>query len=326
MPRSPPPPLNEPRMDVVAAAWHKVANGADSVTLSDLVDAHDAGRHPRVLDGNMSLGQAREIIRKQFADLPDGVVTFAEFLQYHVKMSNEVDRSRSIDRDGTFVNNVVTMWRLDKDSAKAMQPTGIIATTLECPVGLKRTRNMDLVWTDPADRSGLIAFRGAVKTRFARADLPENIRGHFAYADEITDRTVKQSPSRSAVMTALSIVWTVDGTARGFREVVSPNVDQAQLPETLKSVIIHHDEAERTYTHVEWLPLAEVYNPAYQKSSEAFGQSAYDSAQQVLELKKKVYDGTSCGIAWHGHTGKFTDSFNGGPTRFSGLNTAPSRR
>jgi hypothetical protein len=56
-----------------------------------------------------------------------------------------------------------------------------------------------------------IAFRGAVKTRLRRP--PRNIRGHFAYADEITDRTEEQSPSRSAVMTALRIVWTVDGTA-----------------------------------------------------------------------------------------------------------------
>jgi hypothetical protein len=329
MPRAPPPPLSEPRMEVVLAAWNKVASGEDRVNLSQLLQAYDAARHPRVLDGNMSVGQAKEVVARHFeASVADGVVSWEDFLQYHVRMSNEIDRGRSVDRDGTFVNIVVNSWKLDKDPETAMQPTGVIPSTLDCPVGLKRTRNMDLVWLDGSREKTFLAYRGAVKTRFARRDLPAHIRGHFAFADEIPlDWTVKPSPSRSAVITPHSIVWVDEATgeARGLKELVYPNVDLGLVPEGLRAVLMNHHDAEAKYGKVHWLALEQAYNPAYQKSSEVYGVGAKESAHDVLDLKKKAWEGNNCGAAWHGHTGKFTDSFNGGPYSFSGLNTATRR-
>lgn len=324
MPRAPPPPLNETRMSVVEAAWHKIAQDEDRVPLDKLKAAFDASRHPRVLDGNMSVGQAKEIIARHFDSVPDGVVTWEEFLQYHVRMSKEVDRSRDLDRDGTFVSIVVREWRLDKDPELAMQPTGIIPSTLDCPEGLKRTRNMDLVWSDPAKPGAFLAFKGAAKSRFARRDIPAHIRGHFAYADEMSDMTVKACVARSAFLSPLCIVWADEaGQAKGFRGVISQNIERAQLPEALRNAIMPEDDAVKAFGAIEWLPLEEVYNPTYQKSSQSFGVGAQQSAENVLTLKRKVYQGDNCGLAWHGHTGKFTDGFNGGPYKFSGLNTAP---
>ena len=317
-------------MDVVEAAWYKVSGGAEQVPVARVKEAYDASRHPRVLDGVMSVGQAQEVVARAFDTVPDGVVTWAEFLQYHVKMSAEVDRGRSVDRDGTFVGIVVQQWSLDKDPNSAMQPTGIIPSTLECPKGLKRTQNMHLVWADASGNAGpkaLIGFKAAVKTRFARGDLPAEIRGHFAFPDEVADYTLKGAVARSALLSPLSIVWRDEatGAAKGFKEVVSQNIDLAQLPETLRAFVLPHTDAEAVYGAVEWLTLAEPYNPMYKKSSEAFGEAAEESAKDVLTLKRKVWEGTNCGLAWHGHTGKFTDGFNGGPGRASGLNTATTR-
>lgn len=317
-------------MDVVQAAWHKVAGGADRASLETLKAAYDASRHPRVLDGNMAIGQAKEIVARHFDTVADGNVTWDEFLQYHVRMSHEVDRGRSVDRDGTFVAVVVQQWRLDKDAAEAMRPTGIIPSTLDCPQGLKQTRNLDLVWPASEDGSngGLRTFKSVVKSRFGRRVLPEHLRGYFAYLQEevSADVPVKACTARSAFLSPLSIVWkNSTGGSSGLKEVVSPNVELAQLPADLREAIMPHADAEKLHGPVNWLALEAVYNPTYKKSSDAFGVGAQESASEVLALKRKVFEGTNCGQSWHGHTGKFTDSFHGGPYSFSGLNTASRR-
>jgi len=166
-----------------------------------------------------------------------------------------------------------------------------------------------------------------VKTRFSRSILSPAVRGYFAFADELTDFTVKACVARSALLSPLSIVWVDEPSNRavGFKEVISPNIDLAQLPEGLQDVVMTDDAAEKLHGAVEWLPLVTPFNPMYTKSSEAFGQGAADQAQEVLNLKRKVWEGTNCGVAWHGHTGKFTDGFNGGAQPSSGLNTASRR-
>jgi hypothetical protein len=324
MPRAPPPPLTPPRMETVEAAWLKVAGGADSVTTTALKAAYDARRHPRVLDGNMSIIQAEEALLRQFEGAEDGIITWKEFLQYHIKVSNEVDRSRSLDRETTFLNIVAMAWRLDKDPNAALSPTGIIPLTLECPTGLAATKNLDLVW--PSSEPGvLFGFKGVVKCRFGRSSLPEDIRGCFAFQDELVNFTVKYPVSRSVLIAPVSIVWTDESTGQivGLRDVVTPNADLNQVPDFLRSRMMQADEAIRLYgSAINWLPLAQAYNPTYKKSSESVGVAVDDHARDVLDLKKRVFEGTNCGVAWHGHTGKFTDSFNGGPYKNSSLNTA----
>jgi len=324
MPRPPAPPLPSGRLEAVETAWAKVSQGAETVTLDQLTQAYDAARHPRVLDGNMSVIQAREALLRQFENIEDGTVGWPQFLAYHVKVSNEVDRSRSLDREGSFLSIVALAWRLDQDPNAALEPTGIIPTTLDCPTGLAATKNLDLVW--PED-GVLYAFKGTIKCRFARSLLPPSIRGCFAFQEELTGFTVKTRLSRSALIAPLSIVWLNNETGEvfGLRDVVAPNVDVPQLPSYLQDVLLQADAATKRYGNITWLELARAYNPMYKKSSEAFGVGTAEHALDVVTLKKAVFEGTACGLAWHGHTGKFTDSFNGGPYKFSGLNTVKTK-
>lgn len=319
----PDPSLTSARFDVVAAAWQKLnPEDAPSITLDALKAGYDASRHPRVLDGTMAIGQAKNVVAHHFDTVPDGVVTWNEFLQFHVKMSLEVDRSRALDRDSTFTMLVTQMWKLDEEEERALHPTRIFPITMSAPTGLLATKSMDLLWPNPDVPGGLLGFRGVVRPRFGRADLPSQLQGYFAFADEVANRDVKTVVERATLMSSLSIVWRIEsGELVGFKDVVSPNISVGKLPDELKDVILTEADAEKLGP-VCWLPLKEPYNPTYKKSSQSFGVGAEQSAGDVLALKKKVWEGNNCGLAWHGHTGKFTDDFKGGAYRNSSFNTS----
>jgi len=259
------------------------------------------------------------MIAHHFDAVPDAIVTWQEFLQYHCRMSIEVDRSRSIDRDAWFIRVVERAWRLDQNPDDALEPTGVFPETLDAPKGLAQTRNMDLLWPDEKKPGALKGYKVAVKPTFARKDMPKAIRGYFTLQSETETIPKTFLPPRGALLPPMSIVFErEDGPAAMIVDVVSSNVDPSELPPALRAIILTRDEA--TARGATPLVQQKLFNPIYKKSSEVFGEGSDARAQEVLELKRKAFAGDNAGQIWLGRTGKFSDEFRGGVYRNDSLN------
>jgi len=83
-------------------------NGDGTVRLDDIAKLYDVSKHPRVISG---ASDPREIYLTFMSlwdtQVPDGIVTFDEFLDYYR------DISASYDDDAAFVAMMKSAWRLE---------------------------------------------------------------------------------------------------------------------------------------------------------------------------------------------------------------------
>ena len=303
--------LKPNRMEVVAQAFQKLdTDGSGEVGFEEALAAYDVGRHPLVMEGVMSPTMAVEALIRQFepcAAARNGKISFDEFVAYYTKVSQEVDRSHAVDKEGFFRDLVRMAWRLDEDEKPVLAATNIIPATLELPSGLARAKNMDLVFPSESGL-GLVGFRGAVKTVFARGDVPECLRGYFALYGELERVPVSYLPVRAATLPPYDFVWpTEDGQWTGYKGVINSNVNLAAMPEDLRCLIKTREES--AHLGVLYQQVAEVVvNPHYRKSSDIYGSGTEAECARLSELKRNTFNGKAAGTRYLGRTGKFTNN------------------
>uniref|UniRef100_T1J5A4 EF-hand domain-containing protein n=1 Tax=Strigamia maritima TaxID=126957 RepID=T1J5A4_STRMM len=102
------PPMSQPRVDLVAAAFKKLDKTGDGViTTDDLRGVYNVKSNPKFVNGEMT----QEQIFRQFLDNfdskdKDGVVTSEEFLNYYAGVS------ASVDSDVYFDLMMRNAWKL----------------------------------------------------------------------------------------------------------------------------------------------------------------------------------------------------------------------
>ena len=82
-------------------------NQSGTVTLDDIAKLYDASHHPEVVNGTAS---AKDVYMQYMSlwdtQVPDGIVTLAEFMEYFR------DVSASIDSDEYFATMMKSAWKL----------------------------------------------------------------------------------------------------------------------------------------------------------------------------------------------------------------------
>lgn len=331
--------LSPRRLVVVERAFKKFdVDGSGVVDLADMERLYDVSRHPAVVSGSMPASLVREMFLNNFEDVKtrDGKVTWAEFQNYYLKMSAEVDRGREIDKDAFFELIVTRAWRLDEDALPVVPSTGLRLQSLEMCEGFAASVPLDLVWKDAAS-GRLVGYRGVVKNVFARKCLPECLRGHMALQPESVEQGVTYlQPPTGCLLPPYDLIWSTaaDGstapagssagttsasTLRGLAGVVLSKVDLPSVPEPLRSYIFPAAKA-KLLRNVNYLPVREGFNPVYKKTSHAIGIGATEQAEATCRMKAAYYSGNGCGQVYCGRVGKFTDTFQGGPYTNSSLN------
>jgi hypothetical protein len=314
--------LKPARKEVVVQAFQKLdRDGSGEISFEEALAAYDVSRHPLVQEGVMSPTMAVEALIRQFepsAQARDGKISWEEFETYYLKVSQEVDRGHSVDKEGFFRNLVRKAWRLDEDEKPILATTNIIPDTLGLPSGLARAKNMDLVFPSESGL-GLQGFRGAVKTVFARGDIPECLRGYFALHGELERIPVSFLPVRAATLPPYDFVWpTEDGTWTGYKGVINSNVNLAAMPEDLRCLVRTQQESA-SLGAVYQQSAPQVANPHFRKSSDIYGEGTEVECAKLADLKRNTFNGKAAGTRYLGRTGKFT---NGAPppSAGSGLN------
>ena len=176
---------------------------------------------------------------------------------------------------------------------------------------------MHLIWVDEK-RGTLVGFKGVVLPSFARKDLPEFLRGYFAFPREVEGRHVHFFPPQPAVHPPYDLSWKDESeNFYGVRGVVASNVDIGCLPEQLAAAVVTSNVADARRTT--FLSDIKPLNPTYMRSSDAIGIAADREALRLLELKQKASQNVP-GFVHAGRSGKFTATFAGGMPLASGFN------
>merc|ERR1711865_474471 len=101
--------LNEIRETIVRMAFKKLdKNGSGEVTVDDLRGVYDCSKHPAVKNGSKKEDEVlSEFLTKfEVKCIPDGTVTWDEFLHYYKLMSND------IPNDDYFVLLLRKAWQI----------------------------------------------------------------------------------------------------------------------------------------------------------------------------------------------------------------------
>jgi len=101
--------LSDSRKAWIRKAYQKLdVNGDGSVNLDDIARLYDVSKHPRVISGE---SDPKEIYLTFMSlwdtQVPDGIVTFDEFLDYFR------DVSASYDSDEAFIAMMISAWKLE---------------------------------------------------------------------------------------------------------------------------------------------------------------------------------------------------------------------
>jgi len=101
--------LNEIRETIVRMAFKKLdKNGSGEITVDDLRGVYDCSKHPAVKNGSKTEDEVLSEFLLKFEDkcIPDGTVTWEEFLRYYKHMSND------IPNDDYFVLLLRKAWQI----------------------------------------------------------------------------------------------------------------------------------------------------------------------------------------------------------------------
>lgn len=311
------------RREIVEAAFARFdPQGTGFAPYDALVAAYDVAKHPTVALGDMAPSAARQILANQIkpsADANNGNVAFEDFVMFHQKMSNEVDKLREKDLDYYYVTLVSNLWNVN---TLRIPPTNIIPVTFQLPTGLLATRNLDLIWVDESSGK-LVGYRGVVKPCFARKVLPESLQGHVAFVDELRGTSVTYLPPQPAVQPPYDLVWGQDEKLFGLEGLILSNVDLSQLPAALTAHVIPSKDAKGLA--VQYVNESTFENPTYKTSNSKFGYNAEEYTRRLNEEKLKTLTGQNPVGVEAGRSGAFTAMFGGGMPQAAGLNFTLTR-
>ena len=101
--------LNDYRRSYIKQAYQKLdVNRDGSVKLDDIAKLYDVSKNPDVLSGKKDPKEVYlEFMRQWDTQVPDGIITFSEFLEYFSFIS------ASIDSDQYFAEMMKSAWKLD---------------------------------------------------------------------------------------------------------------------------------------------------------------------------------------------------------------------
>lgn len=308
------------RQAIVEAAFLKFDPTATGfVPLQTLTDTYNATSHPHVSLGDLAPSVAKKAMVAALtpsANQHNGSVAVEDFYLFHERMSAEVDAMKVRAADSFYHKLVDGLWGV---STVRLLPTGIVPLTVYFPEGILATQKMDLLWRD--EKSGaLVGYKNVVRPQFARAWLPEAIRGSFAFPEETKGTAVTYLQSQPALQPPYSIVWDGASGKEGLQDIVVSNVDLDVLPEYLRAIILSAKEAAAVKSQVEFLRPPTVSNPMYRTSNSHFGKGADEATIKVQQEKTQALTGQNPVGVFAGRIGKFSGTFAGGMPSASGLN------
>lgn len=110
-------PMNKKRVALVKRAYKKLdKDGSGQVDFNDICDVYDAKRHPAVLEGRKTerqvLNEFLATFEMALSEVPDGIVTEDEFLEYYTSIS------ASIDNEDYFEQMINSSWNIDGDASQ----------------------------------------------------------------------------------------------------------------------------------------------------------------------------------------------------------------
>ena len=110
-------PMNKNRVALVKRAYQKLdKDGSGQVDYNDICDVYNAKKHPAVLEGRKTERQILEEFLATFemalSEVPDGIVTPEEFLEYYTAIS------ASIDNEDYFEQMINSSWNISGDAAQ----------------------------------------------------------------------------------------------------------------------------------------------------------------------------------------------------------------
>lgn len=289
--------------------------GDGLLDLDDIYRVFDTSHHPRVRNGEMASSAVRDILTHQFAEgaRVDGGVSFHVFMRFHERMALEAEEERVADKEAFLTDVIVGVWRL----GDLLEPTLIRpAISLdEYPRGVYGTRLMSLVWPDPDSPPGafvLRVVRDVVQPIFRRGDLPPELRGFFAYPEELAGMKLIDVPVQISLQRWLDFVWEyAEGKHATVPGIISARVDLDNLPEYLRSLVFE-PSATKELPSPQLIPTSKMFNPMYRRTSDGYGYGVMEEVKRVHLWKCRTFDGTVCGLIYHGHVGKFTKTHAGG--------------
>jgi len=110
-------PMGKVRISLVKRAYKKLdADGSGEVDYNDICDVYNASKHPAVLEGRKTerqiLNEFLATFEMALSEVPDGIVTLDEFLEYYTSIS------ASIDNDDYFEQMINSSWNISGDAAQ----------------------------------------------------------------------------------------------------------------------------------------------------------------------------------------------------------------
>ena len=110
-------PMNKARVALVKRAYKVLdRDGSGEVDFNDICDVYNAKKHPAVIEGRKTERQILEEFLATFemalSDVPDGIVTSDEFLEYYTAVS------ASIDNEDYFAQMINSSWNIDGNAAQ----------------------------------------------------------------------------------------------------------------------------------------------------------------------------------------------------------------
>ncbi|KAH9582241.1 hypothetical protein LSM04_008200 [Trypanosoma melophagium] len=283
--------------------------GDGLVPLEDICRVYDVSKHPRVKEGAMAPSAAHEMLIYQFGSCAKelGGVTLDVFMRFHQRMAMEAEEERIADKEKFLTDVIAGVWRI----GELLQPTFIrpVISINGFPTGIYATQHMSLVWPDPDagnEAYVLRVIRDVVLPVFSRGDLPPELRGFFAYPAELAGMRIVEVPPQIALQRWLDFVWEyAEGQYAGVPGIISARVDVEVLPSYLRDLIMEHTAAVQLPA-VRFLPTTRAVNPMYKCTSQEYGYGVDEEVKHVQRWKERTFDGTACGLIYHGLVGKFT--------------------
>ncbi|RNF26584.1 uncharacterized protein Tco025E_01354 [Trypanosoma conorhini] len=307
--------LTPQQLELVERAFRSLDTKGDGLLhLEDIFRVFDVSRHPRVKEGVMAPSAVREMLIHQFGESAkaENGVTFDVFMRFHERMAAEAESERVSDQEGFLTGTIEGVWRL----GDLLEPTLIrpVIPVEGFPSGIYATQLMSLVWPDPNSPPGsyvLRVIRDVVQPHFSRGDLPPELRGFFAYPAELAGMKIMEVPSQISMQRWLDFVWEyAEGKYAAVPSLVSALVDLETVPDYLRELILE-PEAVKQLPSVRFLPTIKALNPMYKRTSDEYGYGVPEEIKRVHHWKCKTYDGTACGLIYHGRVGKFTKKLYG---------------
>lgn len=302
-------------LELVEVAFNSMCpSGQDRVPLDELYKRFFAAAHPRVREGTMAPSAARDTLQHHFGSCAadhDNAVTFDEFVVYHDKLVDEAVYEQVSDVNAFVRDTIMGLWRL----GDLLLPTGIRPAfpITECPVGAYATSLMSLVWVEQDKQTGTYLLKGVkdvVKPVFKRGDLPEDLQGLFAYAEELMGLNVQFLPASIFIKRWWDFVWEYEeGKYSGIEGVISTCVDLDTLPSAIRQFMLEHSDAVTKKTT--FLPRVVGNNPTYKRSSTAYGYGVAEETAKIVDWKMRSMKGTAYGLQFRGLRGNYFGKMKG---------------